>query len=382
MSVSSSPRLRRRITICAAVLLLAGAGSVIALNLTADRRPKLIQAPSPSPSDETGCQDHAVAGTVLRLLSDKGLVQTGDHFHDYEGVVRSATGWTIYFDGPDCETSADAEACLEDSADRVSVESRFAGPRMRIADISAGFGAEAQDLVGEDVPLSLYRSTFSLGAPILERSQDAVSVQAPFFWSGPIPSEARPRRGCSFELWDAQGTVGTSPATFRISPPTSESDRDGVLQDTIPVDPTLPRSRALDLNLDCLGGGRLVRPSGLVCTEGIGGAGNEVQEYYPPKPDFEVFNMWTGSFESECLHVVAGRQQDRDISGPGLQEPHYVDGGTIEIFGGYLKPNRIEWFESDLPHPIRLVDYRPNGDDVELIVQSLADCSLEAFGLE
>lgn len=373
---------RRRVAVCVTASLVAGAGWGIALGLATDRHPPVTQDPSPSPSVDGGPQDHAVAGQILGLLSDRGLLVGANYFRDYAGIARSTTGWTLYFGGDDCERSEDEQICLEDSADWVWVEPRFAGTQLKITGVSPAFGDEVRSLLGETVFLSTGRARFSLGPPLLDRSGDAVAVQAPFVWSGPVPSNERSLRGCAFVLSDSQGPVGRSTSTFLISPPTSEGGRDGVLRDTVAVPSSLPLSRSLSMNLECSGGVRRpVQPMG-VCQEGIDGPGNEQQEHLGPKPYFEVFNWWSGDFRGDCLQAGAGRQQDRDISGPGLQEPHYLEGGVLEIFGGYLRPNRIEWFESDLPQPIRLVDYRRSGEDVELIVQSLVDCSLGAFDLD
>ena len=331
------------------------------MTLRPDRRIPAVEDPSPSPSSSLGPEDHEVAGQILGFLSDSGLLVGRGLSHDYLGIERSTTGWTLSFDVDDW----------------ISVETIFAGTQLKITGMSPALASESRGR--RRVLLETGRSRFSLGPPLLDRSGGQVAIETPFVWSGPIPSEEDSLNGCRFELLDNQGVVGRSSSTFTISPPEAESGRDGALRDTVAVDPSVPTSRALSTTLDCSDGlARPIRLAGFGCQEGIDGPGNEPGETFPPKPYFEVFNMWTGVIRDGCLGVMAGRQGDRLLDEPGSGPPHYVKGGVLR-FWGKARPFPIEIFESDLPQPIRLVDYRREGGKVTLILQSLDDCSLAGF---
>lgn len=101
-------------------------------------------------------------------------------------------------------------------------------------------------------------------------------------------------------------------------------------------------------------------------------------ESYPPKPDFESFNLWrtktnTGNFG--CLTVVAGRQVRHMSEGEGdpvVYEPR----GWLFIFGDYHHDkDGLTTQEVPLPRPVRVVRSCGHGYKASLLLQSLADRS-------
>lgn len=100
-------------------------------------------------------------------------------------------------------------------------------------------------------------------------------------------------------------------------------------------------------------------------------------ETYPPRPDFESFNLWrtrtnTGLFG--CLSVVAGRQIRHMSDGegdPAVYEPR----GWLFIFGDlhHDKDGSLSW--ACLSPDWCAWSGRGHGYKALLLLQSLADCS-------
>jgi hypothetical protein len=121
------------------------------------------------------------------------------------------------------------------------------------------------------------------------------------------------------------------------------------------------------------------------CPEGIEGRGLRMVESYPPKPDFESFNLWrtkTGTGRSGCLSIVAGQQQSH--AADGVDDPAtYYPNGWLFIFGDYLhNKDGIGKREVPLPRPVRIVDVKGSGYGARVALQSLANCSEATYDVK
>lgn len=122
------------------------------------------------------------------------------------------------------------------------------------------------------------------------------------------------------------------------------------------------------------------RPGSDRCTTGIEGKGKEVSEHYPPRPYFEVFNLWGTPAPKGCLVVAAGRQRTHDSDGE--DDPNrYVPEGMLMIFGDDRTKGRIDLVQTPLPGPVRIIGASRSGYRGVLLLQSLVDCREVLFSL-
>lgn len=105
-------------------------------------------------------------------------------------------------------------------------------------------------------------------------------------------------------------------------------------------------------------------------------------ESYPPRPYFESFNLWrtrTTTGRTKCLTIVAGRQIRHESEGendPVIYEPN----GWLFIFGDYRHDkDGIGSRAVPLPKPVRIVMGSGEGYRAKLLLQSLTDCSVNAY---
>ena len=115
------------------------------------------------------------------------------------------------------------------------------------------------------------------------------------------------------------------------------------------------------------------------CRTGIEGKGLKPGEPIPPRPYFEPFNLWQSPVRGGCIAVHAGRKLKWDDEAG--TERGSRGRGAIWIFDydRAFSVRGIDLLYSDLPSPIRVVDYSGKGLDARLIVQSLRDCGLATF---
>jgi hypothetical protein len=118
------------------------------------------------------------------------------------------------------------------------------------------------------------------------------------------------------------------------------------------------------------------------CPEGIEGKGLHLDEFYPPKPYFESFNLWrtkTGTGLSHCLIIAAGQQQTH--ASDGVDDPTvYNPNGWLFIYGDYHQfKDGIGGREVPLQRPVRILLYSGHGYQTLLRLQSLKDCSTIAY---